>query len=193
MCALRFSPPFPLHFCVCCICAERQPPAPIRPMKADIIRIYSINGPTRLSPQSILALRNLAGVGDALGFLHDHDIIHADVKPANILLDENFSRFVLTDLGVAGGESYRSVDTCFRKKCGGWDGLHGVGASFRRSQNTIIDAKRGNVLGSIRQPPVTDASAVKARVGLWFGRKRVSCALSAAQGQRRVPEEIRFP
>ncbi|CAM9156442.1 unnamed protein product [Ectocarpus fasciculatus] len=55
----------------------------------------------RRMPKATL-MRNLAGVGDALGFLHDNDIIHADVKPANILRDKNFSRFVLTDLGEAG-------------------------------------------------------------------------------------------
>ena len=39
-----------------------------------------------------------------MAFLHGHGIVHNDVKPGNILHDEGFSKFVLTDLGMAGGK-----------------------------------------------------------------------------------------
>lgn len=48
-------------------------------------------------PQSI---RIICEVADALGFAHKHNIIHRDVKPMNILLDEN-GEAKLSDFGTA--------------------------------------------------------------------------------------------
>lgn len=124
-----------------CFLHLRQLPLPRSPDKISRRLDYHCNQPS---------LRNLAGVGDALGFLHDNDIIHADVKPANILRDKNFSRFVLTDLGVAGGESYHVVDTCFFTEWWwlGWFAWSKCECEFSTiSENVKIDTKRGNVLG----------------------------------------------
>ena len=45
-------------------------------------------------------LDRLAEVGAALGYLHSNDIIHFDVKPSNILIDER-GKIRLSDLGFA--------------------------------------------------------------------------------------------
>jgi serine/threonine-protein kinase len=52
-------------------------------------------------PLSIPVVRALAWeVGSALGYAHRHGVIHRDVKPANILIDEEGSARV-TDFGIA--------------------------------------------------------------------------------------------
>lgn len=66
-----------------------------------------VQGPTlrklimsqRLSFESIVAL--LAPVADALAYAHEKRIIHRDVKPENILVDETSSHPVLADFGLA--------------------------------------------------------------------------------------------
>lgn len=46
-------------------------------------------------------LRVVREIGDALGYAHRRGIVHRDVKPANILLDEDSGRALLADFGIA--------------------------------------------------------------------------------------------
>jgi serine/threonine-protein kinase len=50
-------------------------------------------------PQA-LALRWLHEAGDALDCAHGHDVVHRDVKPANLLIDER-GRLAVGDFGIA--------------------------------------------------------------------------------------------
>ena len=47
------------------------------------------------------ALRLLREVAWALGHAHLHDVVHRDVKPDNILLDQTSGRALVTDFGIA--------------------------------------------------------------------------------------------
>lgn len=43
----------------------------------------------------------IAQAAEALSYAHDHDVIHRDVKPANMIIDERQRSLKLTDFGVA--------------------------------------------------------------------------------------------
>jgi tetratricopeptide (TPR) repeat protein len=45
--------------------------------------------------------RMLGQVASALGFAHKHEVVHRDVKPANILKEEAAGRWLITDFGIA--------------------------------------------------------------------------------------------
>jgi hypothetical protein len=45
--------------------------------------------------------RMLKEVASALGFAHKRDVVHRDVKPANILREEATGRWLITDFGIA--------------------------------------------------------------------------------------------
>ncbi|MCH7995523.1 MAG: protein kinase, partial [Planctomycetes bacterium] len=66
-----------------------------------------IDGPTlgevlkKTGPLSLSALfAVLDAVSEAIGELHDREIVHRDIKPANILLDRE-GRVFVTDFGLA--------------------------------------------------------------------------------------------
>jgi serine/threonine-protein kinase len=56
------------------------------------------------------AARILRGVAWALAYAHAHGVVHCDVKPDNILLDQETGRALVTDFGIARFVRGRSAD-----------------------------------------------------------------------------------
>ena len=54
------------------------------------------------------AFKLLRGVASAIDYAHEHDVVHRDVKPANILLDAD-GRAKLADLGIATAAEVTSI------------------------------------------------------------------------------------
>ncbi|MFT4627756.1 MAG: tRNA A-37 threonylcarbamoyl transferase component Bud32, partial [Myxococcota bacterium] len=64
-------------------------------------QIVSDQGVARLEPDALAAhVRTLAAVCDALAFAHHNGVLHLDVKPANIMVND-FGQVYLMDWGVA--------------------------------------------------------------------------------------------
>jgi len=58
-----------------------------------------IRGEGRIDPRHVV--RQLRDVADALGYAHEHGVIHRDIKAENILLDGATGRALVTDFGIA--------------------------------------------------------------------------------------------
>ncbi|PYP43596.1 MAG: hypothetical protein DMD42_09635, partial [Gemmatimonadetes bacterium] len=58
-----------------------------------------LRGTARVPTDQIL--RMVREIADALGYAHRRGIVHRDVKPSNILLDEDSGRALLADFGIA--------------------------------------------------------------------------------------------
>jgi formylglycine-generating enzyme required for sulfatase activity len=57
------------------------------------------------------ATRIFAEIADALGYAHARGVVHRDIKPHNILLDETTGRALLTDFGIARAEGNANITT----------------------------------------------------------------------------------
>ena len=51
--------------------------------------------------QTFIKRTLLPSLDDALHYLHEHELVHGDIKPANIFIDSNNQSVVLGDFGVA--------------------------------------------------------------------------------------------
>ena len=66
----------------------------------NLARLLADEGRPGLPVSSVL--RWVAQAAEALTVLHQHGVVHGDVKPANLILDRN-GRIVLVDLGLVVG------------------------------------------------------------------------------------------
>lgn len=60
-----------------------------------------VNEQRQGAAETLRSLEWLQQIASALDYIHGHGLIHQDVKPANILLDESLSAY-LADFGIAG-------------------------------------------------------------------------------------------
>jgi serine/threonine-protein kinase len=70
----------------------------------EFVEGESLESRLRRSPEGLsrAEVRKLCGeIGRALDYAHARGCVHRDVKPANILYDQNTGRFILTDFGIA--------------------------------------------------------------------------------------------
>lgn len=88
---------------------ENHPYLVMKFIEGQTLKQYSRKSPPTLEDVTTI----LTAVADALDYAHQHDVLHRDVKPSNIIIEKNGSPY-LTDFGLARiasrGESTLSQD-----------------------------------------------------------------------------------
>ena len=92
----------------------------------DLAQILGSRGSPGLPASSVV--RWLAQAAEAITVLHAHDIVHGDIKPANLVLDGR-GRVVVVDLGSSSVPGHVGR--------GGTPGLPGAGAVGRRGADPL--------------------------------------------------------
>ncbi|KQX53699.1 hypothetical protein ASE09_07650 [Streptomyces sp. Root66D1] len=133
-------------------------------------------------PGGALSVRETARLGlallDALSAAHAHDVLHRDVKPANVLLEKGTGRAVLTDFGIA---SLPGATT-----------LSGTGVFVGTPEYTAPERMRGEEAGPAADLWSLGALLCAAATGTSpFRRESIGAVLHAVvYGEIRPPERL---
>lgn len=122
------------------------------------------------------AIRIVRDIGDALGYAHEQEMIHRDVKPANVMLDSR-GRVVLTDFGLAklvtdnrltatgtvmGTPAYMSPEQCKGMAGDGRTDIYSLGVLLYELTTGHLpfqaDTQVGYIVKHVTEPPIPPRS-----------------------------------
>ncbi|HEV2749685.1 MAG TPA: protein kinase [Gemmatimonadales bacterium] len=141
-----------------------------------------LRGATRLTSDQVL--RIVREIADALGYAHRRGIVHRDVKPANILLEEDSGRAFLADFGIARVEG--AAEESSLTQPGAVIGTPGYMAPEQAASGRVDGRADLHALAVVAfealagaPPPFQSAPAPLARI-LRTGRSRLSARFASA-------------
>ena len=149
----------------------------------NLADILSAHGPFGIDE----SVRLLAQISSALAAAHEQNIVHRDVKPANVLIDNKTSQATLTDFGVAailetgtetltrltranerfGDPRYMSPEQLRGKKLTGQSDIYSlgiIGYELLTGKGPFDDPEIGNMASAHLRRPPPDLSQLRADV-----------------------------
>lgn len=181
----------------------------------NLADILSAHGPFGIDE----AIGFLAQISSALAAAHEQNIVHRDVKPANVLIDNKTNQATLTDFGVAailetgtatmtrltrqderlGDPRYMSPEQLRGEKLTGQSDIYGlgiIGYELLTGKGPFDDPEIGNISSAhLRRPPL-DLSQLRADVPQTLSDALKRClAKNPAQRPRAqdLPKLLRDP